>query len=131
MRNYSWPGNVRELENTIERALIIGQGTIIDVGDLPPENATPSTPPNASDDTEAAPEDLRAALRRYEQIHIRRVLQAAGGNRGDAARRLGIDASTLWRKLSSAGAHTDHADDARPPAPSTAPRTATSSSRKP
>ena len=82
----------RELENAIERALIVGSGTSIEVEDLPQEVADSEPPEGRSD-------DLREILRRAEQKHIRRVLRESGENRTEAARRLGIDPSTLWRKL--------------------------------
>ncbi len=83
-----WRGNVRELENVLERAVLLTDREQIDVGDLPFD--VPAS--EASD-------DLRAAVRAYEREHIRHVLASTGGNREEASRRLGIDPSTLWRRM--------------------------------
>jgi two-component system, NtrC family, response regulator len=87
-----WPGNVRELENVLERALILADGESIGVQDLPPELAMAECGPEAS-------EDLRRAVRAFEREHIRQVLSATGGNREEAAVRLGVNPSTLYRRL--------------------------------
>ncbi len=87
-----WPGNVRELENVLERALLLAEGESLELEDLPGDLTGRLAPAIESD-------DLRAAVRAYEGHHIRQVLAAAGGNREEAARRLGIDPSTLYRRL--------------------------------
>lgn len=89
---YSWPGNVRELGNVVERAMILLQSDTIGVEDLPLDLVGES---EILTDTD----DLRAAMGAYEGEHIRRVLRAARGNREEAARRLRIDPSTLYRKM--------------------------------
>lgn len=91
-----WRGNVRELENALERAMLLAEDAYVGVADLPAELTGGVHCPELSD-------DLRAALRAYEREHIRQVLAATGGNREDAARRLGIDVSTLYRRLKSLG----------------------------
>lgn len=90
--SYSWPGNVRELRNVIERAMILHQEDRIKPVDLPSQITNASQSPEYSD-------DLRQAMRFHEKEHIRKVLQASGGNKEETARRLGIDPSTLYRKL--------------------------------
>ncbi len=85
---YGWPGNVRELSNLIERATILA-GACIEPEHLPAELRT-----MASDTIE-----LRAAVARFERDHIAGVLSAMGGNRDRAAESLGIDPTTLYRKL--------------------------------
>ncbi|MFI5394800.1 MAG: sigma-54-dependent transcriptional regulator [Candidatus Binatia bacterium] len=87
-----WPGNIRELENVLERALILADGEYIGVQDLPPDLTAPQCHPEGS-------EDLRAAVRAFELQHIRQVLSATGGNREQAAIRLGVNPSTLYRRL--------------------------------
>jgi DNA-binding NtrC family response regulator len=87
-----WPGNVRELENVLERALILADGEYIGVRDLPPELAMAECCPEAS-------EDLRRAVRAFEREHIRQVLSATGDNKEEAAIRLGVNPSTLYRRL--------------------------------
>ncbi len=92
-----WRGNVRELDNVLERAILLSEGDYLGIQDLPPELTGAIHCPTLSD-------DLRSAVRAYEQEHIRQVLSATGGNREEAARRLGIDASTLYRRLKEMGA---------------------------
>ncbi len=91
--SYSWPGNIRELKNVIERAMIVAAGEFITLADLPDEIA--GEPDSAKDS-----EELRSAVRSYEKEHIKRVVEASGGNKEEAAGRLGINLSTLYRKLS-------------------------------
>ena len=90
---YPWPGNVRELQNVIERGVILARGRRIGPADLP-------LAISGSEAMGAAPEDLRTAVRVYEREHIKHVVAAVDGNKGEAARRLGIDPATLYRKLS-------------------------------
>ena len=87
---HDWPGNVRELENAIERALILAGGGQITPADL--LYYGPLMKP------EAAGNDL-AALAEVEKEHIARALQHHAGNRSAAAKTLGIDRKTLWRKI--------------------------------
>jgi two-component system response regulator AtoC len=84
-----WPGNVRELSNVIERAVIVQAGPCIEPEDLPPEFRASS----------ATPTELRQAVEQFEGQHVAWVLRLAGGNREQAARTLGIDPATLYRKL--------------------------------
>ncbi len=97
LEGYDWSGNVRELRNVIERATILARGACIDVADL----GLP-TPPSA---VTATPMDtnLPAALAQFEQSMIRKALQESGGNRAEAARRLGIRRQLLYAKLRQYG----------------------------
>jgi len=90
---YPWPGNVRELRNAIERARVFRKTDFLELEDLPRELW------EHDKDTEPVPDDLKQASRAYEKAHIRAVLLSVGGNREAAAKRLGIDRSTLYRKL--------------------------------
>ena len=90
---YSWKGNVRELENTIERAMILFEGTMIDVDDLP--SVVRGAP--AADDTSDV--TLSRAAGRFESAHIGKVLGACEGDKKQAAKLLGISLSSLYRKL--------------------------------
>ena len=87
---HRWPGNVRELRNAVERGVLLCRGAEIDVRDLPPSVTAPA--PLAAPDALAA-----ASIDAVEVEHIRRVL-AACGTLDEAARTLGIDPSTLYRK---------------------------------
>ena len=92
-RNGSWPGNVRELEGVIQRALVLAVGDTLTPAELPAELRP--VPARLS----ATPWPQAATLEEVEAFWIRHVLEQCGGNRTQAARRLGIDPSTLWRKL--------------------------------
>ena len=98
IRSYQWPGNVRELENALERAWILTSGTKIEVSALP-ERVTSPTPTRLLDER-AAPNPTLEAI---ERAYILWVLNAEGGNKTRAAESLGIDPSTLHRKLSRFG----------------------------
>lgn len=90
----TWKGNVRELDNALERAVILAEGPILTPDDFPPE-LMPETDRVAS----SSGDNLRAALRDYERRHILRVLSECGDDKRDAARRLGLGLSSLYRKL--------------------------------
>ena len=91
---YAWPGNVRELENVIERGVVLAQGALMDVTDLPPEIAG-STP---------LPEGvlsirLGTPLAEVEARLLEETLRATKGNKTLTAKLLGIDPTTVLRKL--------------------------------
>jgi two-component system response regulator HydG len=89
---YDWPGNIRELENAIERAVALGSGPILHVGDLPSNLQYTST--------EKLPEgDEMVPLEALERRAIFRALRETAGDKLAAARLLGIGKTTLYRKL--------------------------------
>jgi len=91
---YDWPGNVRELENALERAVAMTQGAAI-TADVLPSRVTERQPvPLVSGQRPANP-----PLEIIERAYIEWVLRAEGGNKTRAAEVLGIDPSTLYRKL--------------------------------
>jgi two-component system, NtrC family, response regulator HydG len=92
---YPWPGNVRELENAIERAVVLTRRGRLDVEDLPPEVGL--AVPDASVATDVRP------LADVERDYIKSALRAVGGNRSQAARKLGIGEATLYRKIKQFG----------------------------
>ena len=94
LMNYQWPGNVRELEHAIERAVILAQGTTIQVRELPPEVIRKPTR-GTGDDT--------LNLEEQERVMIERALQRFSGNRRQAAAALKISPVTLWRKMKRFG----------------------------
>ena len=111
---YDWPGNVRELENCVERAVALGDGQVIDLGDLPSSIADASASSGAG--TLPVPSDgagvnaeiamaIRAAtpsstdLEDIERATIQRVFQQVNGDKALAGRMLGISRATLYRKL--------------------------------
>jgi len=95
---YRWPGNVRELENAVERAVILTPGEVVDRGALPERVTERRTEPLVSE--RAAP---NPTLDTIERAYILWVLQSEGGNKTRTAEVLGIDPSTLHRKLSRYG----------------------------
>jgi len=95
---YPWPGNVRELGNVVERALVVCKGNQILAENLPP-HVFETRPALPGDQLEMPDLTLQAA----EREQILRALQASGGRRVEAARRLGLSRRTLYRKLSRYG----------------------------
>jgi len=94
LAEYDWPGNVRELQNALERAVIVTSGTVI-VPEALPERVREAPPPRLGA-METPPNPTMDVV---EQAYILWVLQAEGGNKTRAAEVLGIDPSTLYRKL--------------------------------
>ncbi|MDQ1389664.1 MAG: two-component system, NtrC family, response regulator AtoC [Acidobacteriaceae bacterium] len=117
LMNYDWPGNVRELENCVERAVALGNGTLIDLSDLPPSIAALDSPASRADSVPELVSDLAAAaelnsgqsgaavplsttdLEDIERATIQRVFEQVHGDKALAGRMLGISRATLYRKL--------------------------------
>ena len=91
---YDWPGNVRELENALERASTLSKGDAIGAAVLPARVTERPAPTLVSERPDANP-----TLDVVERAYITWVLQREGGNKTRAAEVLGIDPSTLYRKL--------------------------------
>ncbi|HZU23036.1 MAG TPA: sigma-54 dependent transcriptional regulator [Terriglobales bacterium] len=90
LARYAWPGNVRELENVIGRACMLTDGPVVDVQHLPAHITTILWPQRDGE---------LVSLRQAEQMHVRRVLDAVGGNKQKAAAILGIARATLYSLL--------------------------------
>jgi DNA-binding NtrC family response regulator len=99
MLAYGWPGNVRELENALERAMILSAGAEIELAALPERITERKPEPLIAE----RPATANPALDVIERAYIMWVLQCEGGNKSRAADILGIDPSTLYRKLSRYG----------------------------
>jgi two-component system, NtrC family, response regulator AtoC len=97
MMAYDWPGNVRELGNCLERAVALAHFEEIQVEDLPEKIRNQQSRRNPSMSGNELPELL--TLEEVERRHVLRVLEACHGNRTDAAKILGLDRKTLYRKL--------------------------------
>jgi len=91
---YSWPGNVRELENTIERAVLLNRTGSLGASDFPEKVAKAEPQAVVSDQDPKNP-----TLESIEKAYIHYVMSQTGGKKSKAAKILGIDASTLYRKL--------------------------------
>jgi NtrC-family two-component system response regulator AlgB len=101
LSNYSWPGNLRELRNAVERAVLFVSTSQIELDDLPGRISTVAP---ASREPGSGPVQVGApvTLEELESEHIRRILFATE-TREEAARILGIDPSTLYRKRKQQG----------------------------
>ena len=98
---YPWPGNVRELRNTVERMIVLAHGDILTPRDLPPAIRSAIARPRGGGT--ALPEGL--TLGDAERRLIVAALEATGGNRVQAAKRLGISRRTLHRKINELKLH--------------------------
>jgi two-component system response regulator HydG len=103
--DYCWPGNVRELENTIEHAYVTCQGDEIGLFDLPPElRKTEFRAAECRGRAETKPQDKPAAasgvITREQLI---RMLESCNWKKAEAARRLGLNRATIWRKMKQWG----------------------------
>jgi DNA-binding NtrC family response regulator len=100
LMGYDWPGNVRQLENAMERALALTRFEEISLDDLPIQlQRAPSIEAHAS-----ATDDDLPTMEVIEERYIQKVLDAMGGNKAAAARILGFDRRTLYRKLAKGDA---------------------------
>jgi two-component system response regulator AtoC len=99
--DYPWPGNVRELENTIERAVVLAEGEMITVNDLPERMREPTDPVAASLSTGEL--SIKKTGRFMEETLIRRALEKTGGNRTAAAKLLEISHRALLYKIKDYG----------------------------
>jgi two-component system, NtrC family, response regulator AtoC len=116
LMQYEWPGNVRELENCVERAVALGNGQLMDLGDLPPSIATSVDSSVRSEEAGSGAMDIDFAvspalprsspalssttdLEDIERATIQRVFEQVHGDKALAGRMLGISRATLYRKL--------------------------------
>ena len=93
---YEWPGNIRELENSVARALALGDRRLIGLPDLPPALVSENGNELSSEDANAL---THTALADLERVTIERVFEQAGGDKTLAGKILGISRATLYRKL--------------------------------
>jgi DNA-binding NtrC family response regulator len=90
-----WKGNIRELDNALQRAAILGEGPLLEPDDLPPDLVPVRDDP-------ALVDDLGEAVRRFEKLHIERILRRHPDKK-EAAKRLGVGLSSLYRRITELG----------------------------
>jgi DNA-binding NtrC family response regulator len=100
LQQHSWPGNVRELRNIIERAHVLVRGDVIDDADL---DMTLGDHHHEAPARPLTDGDMPTAVARLEAAMIRKALDACGGNRAEAARRLNIHRQLLYTKIERYG----------------------------
>ncbi len=117
LMNYDYPGNIRQLENIVEHAVTLCEGDQIQLSDLPEYltggeagpalHAPLALPPGQRNTKTEEPEmitpDTLLTLAQLERDYIRKALEVCQRNHTEAAKRLGISRSTLWRKLKEHG----------------------------
>jgi NtrC-family two-component system response regulator AlgB len=102
LARHRWPGNLRELRNAIERAAMLADGPEVGLSDLPDRITQAAASASATAAGQAVEVGARVSLEQLELEHIRRIL-ATTDSRDEAARVLGIDPSTLYRKRKQYG----------------------------
>src|ERR1700723_166149 len=95
MAIYSWPGNIRELENVIGNACMMGDGPLIDIGDLP-------EPVRGQSGDVTGQDEILMSVQELQKRHVMRVLEHVGGNKSQAAEILGISRATIYQLLADA-----------------------------
>jgi len=113
LMEYPWPGNVRELENVLERGAVCSRGAVLGIEDIAdevrehgrarPREATPVPPADLLVTREEAPHRSTDDAPAGERDLLLRALEEHRWNKGAAAATLGIDRSTLWRKMKRLG----------------------------
>ena len=99
LENYAWPGNIRELQNVVERAVLLGKSEMISPADLPRDIAGGS----AITVSRVGSRTLKEALEEPERQIILDVLEANGWNRNATADSLGVNRTTLYKKMKKLG----------------------------
>jgi DNA-binding NtrC family response regulator len=101
MLQYSWPGNIRELENVVQRAVLLAKRPLLDAADLPPQVQRRDSLPQSAISTTS--DRLRQAMTLPEKQIILNALQANRWNRNLTAEQLGINRTTLYKKMKKLG----------------------------
>jgi DNA-binding NtrC family response regulator len=101
-QNHSWPGNVRELRNTLERAVIVCDGAVVETKHLPPGFGH-TTIRTSADDGNTVRLGVGTTVEEAEKLLILKTLEATNNNKTRAAEILGISLKTLHNKLKEYG----------------------------
>jgi two-component system response regulator HydG len=118
LNRHSWPGNVRELENAIERAVVMSSSPVVDLGDLPPTLGNLTAEHNSSSfaaDGRGVFIPIGTSMEDAEFRLLKETLQATHGDKGLAAKILGVATRTIYRKLSSFEKEYNGADESEVP----------------
>jgi transcriptional regulator with PAS, ATPase and Fis domain len=99
LADHAWPGNVRELENAIERGVVLARGEQLELEDVALEARPAAVVESAATTSAEEGESLQDFVERAAAERIRSALAEAGGVKAEAARRLGIDRTTLYRLM--------------------------------
>ena len=118
-RNHTWPGNVRELRNTLERAVIVCEGPVIETKHLPPGFGQVAFRPSA-DDADSIRVGVGTTVGEAERLLIVKTLESTNNNKTRAAEVLGISLKTLHNKLKEYGSSA--ADSAAAPKKKSKPK---------
>ena len=100
LMSHTWPGNVRELSNVLERSVVLNQTGLIQRADLPPHLSVQQTSDEPKSDDDQITIPLGMSLKDIEDLMIKRALNATKGDRAQAARLLGVNERTIYRKIS-------------------------------
>jgi DNA-binding NtrC family response regulator len=117
IKEYGWPGNIRQLRNVVERGVLLCEGDVIRVEDLPrnvaePPAEPPPPPPAPETDDERSDEPLKEQLLAYEKRVIAETIERTGGNQRAAARILRMPYRTMARKVKKYGLRGSDSRDA-------------------
>ncbi len=108
LQQYHWPGNVRELQNIVERCVLLGKGPLITVDDLPGNITDEMVPTQRVTIDPARKQTLKEALEGPERQIIYQVLKENNWNRNATADQLGINRTTLYKKMKRLRLETQH-----------------------
>ncbi len=111
LMEYPFPGNVRELAHAVERAVVLSQGSEIDLEHLPADIAGPAVPSKPND---ANFRPLGVAMKEFEKQYLQRAMRLATGGKGHVAELLGISRKNLLEKLKAHGLATEEDGEAQP-----------------
>ena len=112
-QGHSWPGNVRELRNTLERAVIVCESSVVETKHLPPDFGKSMVRTSGGDDPDAVHLGVGTTVREAEKLLIVKTLESTNNNKTRAAEILGISLKTLHNKLKEYGSAVD--DKEEPP----------------